>query len=183
MALFISESEADRKLNHEKNLIIKHKLVGHGQSSNGGRPLGGKNLSTELKALVGTVAKVSGVKATAEAFNISKNQVGAYRQGLKTDKSAPDPALRKLQEKNIEEIHEKVVDGILRSLNCITDEKVEEANYSALTKGASNLAGVLDKLREKDNSNNLTQQFVFFGVKPREEEAYNIIEVEATVNE
>jgi len=181
MALLITEEEAQNRLNHKTNLIIKHKLIGRGgHADNGGRPKGGKKLSVELKALVGTLAIKEGNKQVAKVFNMAPAQVGAYARGLDSSGNKPDPKLRDALEKNIEVVHEKVIDKILKSIDSITDEKITEANFATLSKGASNLAGVFDRLRDKAPSGNTTQaNFVFFGVKPRSESDYQVIEVEA----
>jgi transposase-like protein len=186
MALLITDEEAKNKLEHKTNLLIKHKLVGRGgQQSNGGRPKGIPNWSPEVKAIIGTLANQSTNKEVAEAFGMSASQVGAYSRGLDSAGHKPDEVLRKHLEANVEEVRSKVIGKILKSIDAINDEKITEANFATLSKAASNLAGVFDRLGPKDTSSSgLTQnQFVFFGVKPRTENDYQVIEVEAAVNQ
>jgi len=184
MPLLISEDDAKNRLTHPANLLVKHKLIGHCQSKNGGRPAGGLNLSVELKGLIGTLANQSTNKSVAKVFNMAPAQVGAYARGLDSSGNKPDPKLRKHLEANIEVVREKVIDKILKSVDSITDEKITEANYATLSKASSNLAGVFDRLGPKNDSlNGITQQnFVFFGVKPRDERDYQVIEVEAVTS-
>ena len=182
MPLLISEADVKNRLNHPTNLLIKHKLIGRGgHASNGGRPKGTSDWSPEIKAIIGTLANNATNKSVAKAFKMAPAQVGAYARGLDSSGNKPDLELRAHLEANIEVVREKVIDKILKSVDSITDEKITEANYATLSKAASNLAGVFDRLGPKNDSlNGITQnQFVFFGVKPRQETDYNVIEVEA----
>lgn len=185
MPLLISENEAQHKLKHETNLVIKHKLIGRGgHASNGGRPAGLTKWSPEVKAIIGTLANQSTNKKVAEVFNMAPQQVGAYARGLDSSGNRPDPELRKHLESNVEEVRSKVIGKILKTIDHIDDEKIQEANFATLSKAASNLAGVFDRLGPKDssNGNSLQQNFVFYGVKPRTESDYKVIEVETVAS-
>lgn len=183
--LLISEMEAERKLTHKDNLLVKHGVVGTGNHNNGthgvGRPKGGTAISPEVKALLGTIAMEAGVTETARAFGKSISAVSNYKNGNKFD-GKPDEEQRKVLDSNINKIREKVVNRILSHIDAISEEKVSEASLPILSKSASNLASIYDKFRESSGTGgNVQQQFVFFGVKPRIETEYNVIEVEASV--
>jgi len=179
MALLITEEDAEHKLNHPSNIIVKHKLVGT-HNTGKGRPAGLKNISVEIKALLGTLAIKDGNKSVEQAFNIPPSQVSKYKNG-QTSVGKPDLKLREALESNVEVVREKVISKILKSIDAITDEKITEESLPILSKAAANLAGVYDRLGEKINPNGFNQQnqFVFFGVKPRSEHDYKVIEVEA----
>jgi len=183
MPILISEEVAERKLNHPTNLLVKHGVVGagnHNHRGEVGRPEGRLNISPAIKAMIGSLAMIEGPTKVGRAFGIAQGTVSDYKNG-NTSNHKKDPKLVAALEENIGLVREKVINKILKHVDAITEEKIEEASLPILSKSASNLASIFDKFRDSNATNGiLQQQFVFFGVKPRDEGQYNVIEVEAS---
>jgi len=177
MPILISEEVAERKLNHPTNLLVKHGVVGagnHNHRGEVGRPEGRLNISPAIKAMI------EGPTRVGRAFGLAQGTVSDYKNG-NTSNHKKDPKLVAALEENIGLVREKVINKILKHVDAITEEKIEEASLPILSKSASNLASIFDKFRDSNATNGiLQQQFVFFGVKPRDEGQYNVIEVEAS---
>src|SRR5258706_4627265 len=195
MAFFISESEAERILNHKNNLLapvnsVRISNLGsgnhNGQTGKSGRTNGSKNYSTEIKALIGLLARTDGVKRTSEKFNLAISQVSHYKNGKPQNKNGvlPDKKLRNQlrieSELKAEELRELVRDKVNAIIESIDDEKINKANLSTATKAAANLSSVFKNFgRDSDStSKDIKQQFVFFGVNSKAEDEYDVLDAE-----
>lgn len=179
----ISREAGDKKLMSSENLFVKHKILGsgnHNNHENSGRNEGSKNYSTEIKSLIGLLARVDGVQNTSKALNVSISQVSHYKNGKTNGK--PDEELRKeLQAEELlrtDKLRKLVREKIEALVESIDEEKIYSADLNKASKAASNLASVYDKFGAKTVSPTLAQQFVFYGTPPREEDEYEVIEGE-----
>lgn len=186
MAL-VSYEEGNRRLEHSKNLFVKHSNLGsgnHNNHGNSGRPNGSTNYSREIKALIGIIAKSDGVKTTANKFGLATSQVSHYKNGKTQvqDGILPDKQLRALirkeEDNNAQELRDLVSIKIKSIVESIDDDKIHKANLSNASKAASNLASVYDKFGSKALPDKPQQNFVFFGVPPKAEDEYEILEAE-----
>lgn len=78
-----------------------------------------------------------------------------------------------------DELRELVRDKVLSIVESIDAEKISKANLQTASKAAANLSGVFKNFtREENPSDRRTQQFVFYGIAPKLEDEYEILEAE-----
>ena len=191
MSFFISDNEAERILNHKNNLLasVRHTVIGsgnHNDHDNSGRKVGSTNYSTEIKALIGLLAKEDGVKRTSDKLGLAISQVSHYKNG-KTQVSSgikPDKELRKQlrleSEIAVEKLRTAIRLKVESIVDSIDDDKINKSDLSSASKAAANLSSVFKNFaREEDHSSgNSGQQFVFFGIAPKAEAEYEVLEAE-----
>ncbi len=137
MITTLPESEARRPAN---NVATKY-------NRKVGRPKGASDYPMEFRALVGVLGKVSGVRSTSRAFEMSPGTPSAYKDGKvsRTDESLNSELTERINQ-ILEPVHTLAVQKTMAALEAITPEKLAASKALDASRIAANLAVVVDKV-------------------------------------
>lgn len=189
---FINPEKLEKRLENENNFVIKHQIKGQGNrhldevsGKRGNLTRSPHKISDDFKALIGSLAKVDGNKSVAKEFNLYPQQVSNYRNSVKPDglgNLIPDETVREKSEKIEDKIRDTVHSKVSKLINSISDEEIDSCgSIQTKAKTASSLAGIIDKIGNKNDSEKEQRRFVFIGVPIKTEEEYSVIDISAKV--
>ncbi len=184
----IDEKLALERLNSPLNLLnrpeIIVKTIGHGNHGNGHGVSEQLSLSNEMKALIGSIAKMDGhggSLATAKAFGMNHTVVNRYKNGkvgYGSGPAVPHEALRAKLDEKVDDIRAKALDKLLGVMGVISDEKLEKLGASSAAEVGLKMASIHEKLGPKGPVAINNQQVIIYAPKVRDEREYMTIDVE-----
>lgn len=147
-----------------------------------GRHEGDNNVPDSLRKIIGETSEIDGRKEAlqlAEQFGISPSSVSAYANGsTSTDSMHKQPNLNHINGAK-ERITRKAMNRLVRSLNAITDDKLEVTKPVELASIARAMSGIVKEMepeQPKDpNEGKEGPTFVFYSPQVRDERHYEII--------
>jgi hypothetical protein len=186
--MIISETEKNERLNGEYNLL--NRLANRASRSGDAliispEPLGRKpevpNIPPIIKEIVATATRSGEAtnKEMADAFGISTRTVSDAKDGRVGKRR--DEELETRIEQNVDKIRDSAVQRIMKSLNVMSDEKLENCKARDLSGIAANLSKVVDNLapREKESAFQGVQ-IVFYSPRMKSVADFEVIDVERT---
>lgn len=147
-----------------------------------GRAEGDNNIPPIFQDVIAIQANVSGQtqKDLANAYGISPNRVALYKQGLTTQKgdTAGSERLSKTLEASLGKVRDKALDRIMKSLECIGDDKLEDRTAKELSSIAANLSRVVSAAMPKKDDNPVINNYqtVFYAPEVKTVDSYPVIE-------
>lgn len=170
--IYLTEEEATQRLESSENLINSLQIK---TLNNGGKHKGTPNFSDMERVLAGSLAHLSGGKATAAAIGMTPQQVS----NIKTGKSGGD----KIQDgidHTLGIIKDRALNRVAAALNLITDEKMEEIKPREAAAIAKDMAAVYEKVSDKSQQalGLGLQVIVYTPQQHKDASVYDVIEVE-----
>lgn len=146
--------------------------IDHVETGIGGRDPGVPNLSVE---------DVNAI-ATLSALGITQHEIGDKFGVTQPDVSYISRKHTKVNRRNIsdqlEDIKNKALDKLLSSIDCISDDKLKNADAVKLSNIARNLSSVVDNTRDKSNDIAASGvKIVIFTPEMRKESSYTTIDI------
>ncbi len=119
------------------------------------------------------------VNQLSKDYNVSKSSISAYKNGATSTSSynEPDPVLTSLNDNVRARIIGPAQARILKAINSITDDKLNESKARDAASIAASLSSVIKNISPDENSGNKTQVNVFVPRK-NEEDDYEVIRVD-----
>lgn len=153
---------------------------------NKGRKEGDNNVPDSLRKIIGETSEIEGRKEAlelADKFGISPSSVSAYSNGSTSTSSMNEqPNLSFLNDaKN--RITSKAIKRMIKSIDCLTDEKLAEAKPDTLANVARTMGAIVKDMepeKPKDDSGKGGPTFVFFSPQFKKEEHFEHIFVQDT---
>lgn len=183
MSSFYLDSEvlAAKRLSDPRNILnnAQFKTIGQGQNPNHSRPdrKPYKKLSPETKGLVGALAKISGVKETAKAFDIQPATVGSYSRGKTSDGINPDPEVKANRDSVLDSIRSKASNVVSESLEQLLNPgRIAEAKTTEIATIAGIAMSIVDKATPKGPGTFIAGNVVFMTPPVRHVQDYLEIE-------
>jgi len=183
--MLFTEEQSDIILNNPKNLVNQVENVDSKIQIKpvitGGKILGHKDLTTEERILIGTVAraKLSSVNELAEEFNLNRRHVSNLSLGRTTYTSTPafkpHPELEAAIKDNLGIVQEKAIDLLLRSIGVITDEKLAKTSAKDASSIAANASKIVSNCMPKETQDNRIQ-VVMYAPRQKELKEFDVIE-------
>lgn len=136
-----------------------------------GRTKGATELDDMTKEIAGTLTRLSGPAAVAEAFEIAPST--AHHLGKADGKKSGD--IREKLEKNLGRVRDVALDRLLSSINLIEDDKLEGLGAKDLSTVASNLSRVVEKTLPKEMQQAPTAQLIVYAPTIAKEEHYETV--------
>lgn len=168
--LFVDDSEVDRVLNHEAN--ISHKLM-----HDSGRPNGAKEIPLEQKAMIGIFSKLEGPSLASDLFGVSVSQASNFARGESVHGKG-NPELKALVDGKLQDINSLTADLLMRTLQGVDLDKVNEEKPITQSIIAKNFAGIIEKTAPK-GLEGANVHFHVYAPQPVANESFQTIEIEA----
>lgn len=126
---------------------------------------------------------IAGVKASeiADAFDISKSSISAYKNGATSTSSYdnPDKELKSHVDSVKTEIASSARSKIIAALSHITENKLSDAKLSEVSMIAKDMATVMEKMEGNTSKDKTVQhQVIIYAPRVRDENDYNVIDVQ-----
>ncbi len=174
----VSDEEFEKELTRSHEVKIPEVLP----MPRPGRHEGDNNVPDSLRKIIGETAQIDGRQDAlelAKTFGISPSSVSAYANGsTSTDSMNRQPNLNHINSAK-ERVSRKAMNRLVRSLNAITDEKLEETKPVELASIARAMSGIVKEMepeKPKDPSENRDgPTFVFYSPQVRDERHYEIM--------
>lgn len=169
----ITNIQESKKRNPDNNLATKYRR-------GVGRPKGASEYPTEFRALIGSLARVSGIPATAGAFNLSTASPSNYKNG-KVNHADESPRADLVEKINqvLEPVHNLAIQKTIDALNAITSDKLQGAKAKDAAQIAASLSVVVDRVRPiVTASDEKPQQQINVGVQVYKPEAKSLTDFE-----
>lgn len=190
--MFVTDEEAERRLNHKDNLSLvllkNHKLSasnGKGNKTNHkGSRKGVPDLTPFMRELIGTTAHLDTAKSTADAFGVSAHQAHNLKHGKLAQSGPVNPDLEKRIVGNLLKAKDTAADIVMKTLGLVNSQEgqIEIANLGVKDKMevAGRAAGIIDKLTPKDRGNiDNSTKVVIFAPMQRKEAEFEVVEIES----
>jgi hypothetical protein len=137
----------------------------------------------EEKVLLGTLAKIDGVRETARAFDRNPGHIEQYAMGRNTQRGEVNPELRDRIQKNVNNFRERLSNlagtKLQTALETMTDDKIKSVeSVKDLATIANSLATVHSKITERDIQAGSNVQINIFRPRTRDENEFEVISVE-----
>lgn len=180
----VTSEEVTRRLESTNNLLnfgrVQKLRHGSGNISNhesAGRRNGDIGIPPIFQEIIGTLAKVSTVKEVSEKLSLSHSQVQSLKEGKTTNTHGENLELKSSIVANLAGLKNKILDKaagkLLRSLDAIKEDEVDDLGALKASELSRNLAGVMDKMTPKnDISQNNVGQIIVFAPQTRSIESY-----------
>lgn len=153
MSIFQSDEDVERQLSHEANVL--HKLM-HDNS----RPKGIVNIPKDEKVMIGALARSIGPSEAAKVFDVAISTASNAAKGMTTHNKTNQELKAKVEDK-VKDIHEVAAEKLLSTLNFVDMEKVAEAKPRDQVAIAKDLASVIDKTTQRDDTGTHVQVVVY----------------------
>lgn len=161
--MFISEDKVVERESSLDNLVNKLQLR---KIHNGGRPKGRKNDTTETRMQIAEHSIVHGPSETARQFNTTPSRASLLSDGIITHGNGKDNELSSKVLSKKEQIHEKALDIITKSLMGLEDSLGSVKKPRELAQIASEMAKVAERtggrLRPEDEGKRPSVQVVIY---------------------
>jgi hypothetical protein len=184
--MFISDEEAERRLNDTANLFRQipadpedapPDLTEIKPLHRGGRTSDQPNMTHKERVTVATMADAIGNKKTEELTGVSSAQIEQLKAGEVGH--APNMALAKDLREVRTGVEEKAIDLVMSTLSQIDTDKLEKMKTARELAGvAKDLSSVAERMSDKSTSGPVQNNIVFYVPNSREEEAYSVVDVE-----
>lgn len=149
---------------------------------NKGRGEGNVEVPESLRKIIGETSITDGRQealALARSFGISESSVSAYSNGANSTNKYDEgnPELKKHIRNAKQRIVSKSKKILTKALDNITDEKLENAKLKDIATVVNAMTGVIERLDEKDesNQNKNTPQFIVYAPQIRQENNYPVL--------
>lgn len=190
--MFVTDEEAERRLNHKDNLSLvllkNQKLTGSNGKGNRtnhrGSRKGVPDLTPFMRELIGTTAHLDTAKSTAKTFGVSSHQAHNLKHGKLSQSGPVNSDLEKRIVGNLLKAKDTAADIVMRTLGLVSSEagqaEIQELNVKDKMEVAGRAAGIIDKLTPKDriNQDNSTK-VVIFAPMQRKETEFEVVEIES----
>lgn len=151
------------------------------QSPEKGRGIGNVGTPDSLRRIIGETAITDGPSEATQLgknFGLSQSSVSAYTKGATSTASYDDRPNKDLITGTKLRIQSKARAKLIKSINALTDEKLETAKARDLAGIAKDMAAVI-KVMEPESHNDSAKQngptFIFYSPQPRKEETYDVV--------
>lgn len=144
-----------------------------------GRGEGNKELPENLRSTIGTLARVSGVSKTADAFGLNYATVQDAKFGTVSGRESPSESLVQSIEKELKPIRNAALEKMLMAIDNITEEKIAVAKPGELSRIAANLSQVIKNsiVPNFDANDGRNNQVVIYAPHQKPESEFDTIEV------
>lgn len=136
-------------------------------------------LTDAERAAVGVAARLTSPSKAAKEFGVSFTTAARAAEG-KTSAGDEVPAVKTEVQSRLEAVATQAIDRLVAALNGLTDEKIEKEKATGISKIASDMAGVVEKVTPKNKEAD-NVQVVIYAPQVREERDYETIDVRAKV--
>lgn len=159
-----------------RQIEIEHKEIKHGRGSEV------KNVPDKLRELIAQEA-ISGASAKelTKEFGVSPSSVSAYKHDATstTTYNKPNESLKKANDSVRGEIQGKTFRKLLAAIDAMTEEKISGASLKVQSSVAKDLSSIIKNTSvEESYKNGPNQQIVVFAPRIREEDSYEIIDIQ-----
>ncbi len=145
------------------------------RESNSGRTKGAKNLTPMMREIIGTAAHFDKAQNVADSFGVSHDTVGNCKAGrIGSFKNSEE--LKAKIEKNLDSVKDLALNRLMKSLNLLDDEKLENCNAPVLSKIAADMSRVVEKVTPKSDFIDQSTKILVYRPRQNAEEDYEIIE-------
>jgi ABC-type bacteriocin/lantibiotic exporter with double-glycine peptidase domain len=145
-----------------------------------GRNIGDNNVPNSLRKIIGETSEIEGRQSALELashFGLSPASVSAYSNGsTSTDSMKKQPNLPHINNAKVR-IAKIATKKLFKSLNAITEDKLQDAKPEVLAQVARNMSAIVKEMepeQPKDSSEKTAPQFVVFSPQIRDERHYEI---------
>lgn len=145
-----------------------------------GRNNGDVNVPDSLRRIIGETSEIDGRQdalALAEKFGISPSSVSAYANGSTSTKTMDKTPNREYINQAKDRVSKKAMKRLLKSIDSITDDKLEGAKASDLASIAKSLSGVIKDMEPEEDANKGDANkpaFVIFAPQVHQENHYEV---------
>lgn len=186
---FQKPSESESLRNDVREAVAEHTDKSqHKKIHAGGRQEGDHNLTDEMReAVIQFSATGDHTNAViAKVFDISEAQVSNILHGKKTHSGPQESNLLKVKADVKTRVHESALEKTLAAMDIITPDMLKGAGIKTateLSKIASNLSQVADRTSAQKHKGNIAQFIIMKGGGGRKKKEYEVVDVEARVQE
>jgi len=192
----VDDSEFDIELNHDRNASTNSLDDIHNNNDGNtakvidindgkGRGTGNRAVPEELKKVIGENASIEGSKETKQLtrkLRISDSSLSAYKNGAHSTSSYHKPKKSLIDHiiKAKARSSNKARTKMNLALDQITEDKFEDVKLRDISGVARDMSAIIRNLEppaEMNNTQVTNVQHVFYAPKVKEEEDYNVIEV------
>ena len=143
---------------------------------------GTKEIPSSLRAIIAE-EKINGTpsKELQKLFNVSSSSVSAYRNGntsLNPETSTNGNGLDLHVKRVKANIQKKARQKLNLAIEKMTPEKFDEAPLPVLSRVASDMAGIIERMEPKSDSDKPAVQFMIYAPRMEREENYSVIDVD-----
>lgn len=145
-----------------------------------GRSNGDKNVPDGLRKIIGETSEIEGraeALALAEQFGISPSSVSAYANGSTSTASMNKTPNREYINGAKDRVSKKAMKRLLKSIDSITDDKLEGAKATDLASIAKSLSGVIKDMEPEEDANKGDANkpaFIIFAPQVHQENHYEV---------
>src|SRR5579864_2703411 len=185
--MIYSEEQADIILNHGNNLSNRVEKDSHDklvikEIQHGTEHKTQKKLETEELVLIGSMARAGfGTgQEIADAFNVSRSKVVDASFGRTSSPAhprfTPHPELEEKILDKLTPVREKALEKLMKSLDCISDEKLLDLGAKDASVVAGNMSKIVVNTIPAVREGNRVQ-IVMYGPKQKELKDFDVVEV------
>lgn len=185
--MIYTEKQASIILNHRNNLsnIVEKdshdklviKKIKHGGGGNH------KSLSTEERVMIGSLARagLGTHQEIADELGVARSTVINASQGRTTfsthPRFVPHPELEEKILNKLEPVREKALERLMKSLDVITDAKLEDLDAKDASVVAGNMSKIVVNTMPKNENNDNRIQIVMYGPKQKDLKEFDVVEI------
>src|SRR3990167_5974292 len=158
----------------EEEFLIETREILHGRGHT-------KNVSEPLRALIAqeSIACAS-AKELSKTFGISESSISAYKNGAHSTATyhKPDAKLEAANDEVRSKISGVAFNKLMDAMNCITKEKLLDAGVRTAASVARDMSQVAKNMTGTEDGVNIKNSVVIYRPRMREEESYDVIDVQ-----